>query len=116
MLTIIEDFNKAFNLHDVDTMMALMTEDCLFDNTFPPPDGESIRGNAFVKKFWYTFFQNSPKANIEIEEIVVCGERIIQRWVYHWEESNGKKGYVRGVDVILMRDSLIHEKRSYVKG
>lgn len=116
MLAIIDNFNKAFNLHDVEAMMSLMTEDCLFENTYPPPDGESIWGKSNVKIFWDTFFQDSPKANIEIEEIVVCGERIIQRWVYQWEESNRKKGYVRGVDIFLLRESLILEKRSYVKG
>jgi len=116
MLTIIENFNKAFNLHNVETMMALMTEDCLFDNTYPPPDGESILGKTNVKKFWDAFFKNSPQANIEIEEISFCGDRIFQRWVYHWQEPNGMKGHVRGADIFLIRDSLIHEKRSYVKG
>ncbi len=116
MLSLIENFNKAFNLHDVDAMMELMTEDCLFENTFPPPDGECVRGKNNVRKFWDTFFKKSPRATIEIEEIIICGDRIFQRWVYHWQEPSGKKGHVRGVDIFLIRDSLIHEKRSYVKG
>jgi len=116
MKKLIENFNQAFNFHDVDTMMSLMTEDCIFDNTFPPPDGEIIQGRENVQIFWNTFFKNSPHARIEIEELMYCGDRIIQRWVYHWQEQNEIKGHVRGVDIFQIRDSLIHEKRSYVKG
>ena len=37
-IDIIEKFNKAFNQHDVPAVMALMTDDCLFDNTYPAPE------------------------------------------------------------------------------
>ena len=37
-------FNDAFNRHNVQAVMALMTEDCIFDNTYPPPDGERFAG------------------------------------------------------------------------
>ena len=30
-------FNDALNAHDVDGMMALMSDDCIFENTYPPP-------------------------------------------------------------------------------
>mgnify|MGYP003930967615 CR=1 FL=1 len=39
-------FNEAFNRHDVDAVMALMTDDCLFDSTRPPPDGERLMGQG----------------------------------------------------------------------
>ena len=32
-IEVINRFNDAFNRHDVQAMMALMTEDCVFDNT-----------------------------------------------------------------------------------
>jgi len=66
-------FNEAFNRHDVDAVMALMTEDCLFDSTRPPPDGERLVGQAQVRKFWEEFFQRSPHARFETEEVVAAG-------------------------------------------
>ena len=33
----IEAFNEAFGRHDVDAVMALMTDDCIFENTLPAP-------------------------------------------------------------------------------
>lgn len=44
VLDIINKFNKAFNDHDFDEVMGLMTDDCVFENTFPAPDGERIEG------------------------------------------------------------------------
>ncbi len=43
-IEVINRFNEAFNLHDVPAVMALMTEDCVFDNTYPAPDGERFEG------------------------------------------------------------------------
>jgi len=32
----------------VDAVMSLMTDDCLFENTLPPPDGEAHHGQADI--------------------------------------------------------------------
>lgn len=42
----IDRFNEAFNRHDVDAIMALMTDDVVFENTSPRPDGERFEGAA----------------------------------------------------------------------
>ena len=111
-LAIIERFNAAFNRHDVDEIMALMTEDCLFENTSPAPDGEPYRGQAAVRDFWEQFFKNAPQAHFDWEEIFASGDRATVRWTYHWSET----GYIRGVDVFRLRDGKVAEKLSYVKG
>ena len=63
-LATIERFNEAFNRHDVDAVMALMTDDVVFENTSPPPDGERHEGQAPVRAFWETFFAGSPQAHL----------------------------------------------------
>ena len=115
-IRLLEAFNEAFNRHDVPAMMAMMTEDCLFENTFPPPEGERFSGQQPVSSFWETFFSSSPLARIEIEEVFVSGERGFQRWVYSWQDAGGARGYLRGVDLFRFRDGKIAEKLSYVKG
>jgi ketosteroid isomerase-like protein len=110
-MRVVMQFNDAFNQHDVPAMMMLMSEDCLFENTSPAPDGSAYKGKAAVTQFWETFFQESPQAHIEIEEIFGFGERCVMRWQYSWGS-----GHVRGVDIFKVRDGLITEKLSYVKG
>jgi len=112
-LEAIHRFNEAFNRHDVDRVMTLMTEDCAFENTLPPPDGERFEGATAIRAFWERFFQSTPAARFEAEEIFAAGDRCVVRWVFHWDDRGG---HVRGVDVMRVRDGRVAEKLSYVKG
>lgn len=115
-LEVIQRFNDAFNRHDVDAVMAAMTADCVFENTYPPPDGERFEGAAAVRGFWERFFAASPRAAFETEEIFAAGDRGVVRWLYRWVAPDGTRGHVRGVDIFRVRDGKVAEKLSYVKG
>ena len=115
-MRVVLEFNEAFNRHDVAAMMQLMSNDCIFENTNPPPDGAVYSGKETVTQFWQDFFRESPHAHIEIEEIFGFGNRCIMRWKYTWMDAVGKKGHVRGVDIFQVKDGYISEKLSYVKG
>ena len=107
----VEAFNEAFGRHDVDAVMALMTHDCVFENTLPTPDGERHVGQTDVRKFWEDFFTESPLARFATEEMVVAGDRAVVRWRFDWGD-----GHIRGIDLFRVRDGLVAEKLSYVKG
>jgi ketosteroid isomerase-like protein len=109
-------FNEALNRQDVDEMMGLMTEDCVFENTDPPPEGTRYEGQKAVRAFWEQFFRSSKEPRIEIEEIFAAGERCVMRWVYHWVDAQGEPGHIRGVDIYKISGGKIAEKLSYVKG
>ena len=115
-IRVVLEFNEAFNRHDVAGMMQLMSDDCIFENTEPAPDGAVYSGKEAVAHFWQDFFRQSPEAQIEIEEIFGFGERCIMRWKYSWVDMEGEKGHVRGVDKFRVRSGSIREKLSYVKG
>ena len=112
----INRFNDAFNRHDVQAVMALMTEDCVFENTLPPPDGERFEGQAAVCQFWETFFDASPEAVFQAEEMIAHADRCVLLWRYEWTNPDGSRGHVRGVDVLRVRDGKVAEKLAYVKG
>jgi ketosteroid isomerase-like protein len=109
-LAAVERFNAAFGQQDVDAVMAAMTEDCVFEST-SPPDGDRYVGAAAVREAWIAFFASSAGALFETEEQFVCGDRVVARWRYAWAD-----GHVRGIDVLRVRDGLVAEKLSYVKG
>jgi ketosteroid isomerase-like protein len=115
-VTAVNRFNEAFNRHDVDAVMAAMTKDCVFENTWPAPDGERYEGREAVRSFWEKFFRSSPNSVFKAEEIFAGGDRCVVRWRYDWVGKDGKPGHVRGVDVVRVRDGKVAEKLSYVKG
>lgn len=109
-------FYEAFNNHDVAGMMKLVSENAIFENTFPAPDGNHYEGKEALTQFWQDFFRESPQAHIEIEEIFGMGKRCIMRWRYDWKDATGENNHVRGVDIFQVKDGLICEMFSYVKG
>ena len=115
VVDVVQRFNDAFNRHDVDALMALMSDDCIFENTRPAPDGERVEGQRRVRAAWQQLFARSPQAHFDAEEVFAAGDRCVVRWVYSWVKD-GKRGHVRGVDVLRVRDGLVAEKLSYVKG
>ena len=106
-------FGAAFDREDVAAVMAAMTPDCVFESTVPP-DGQRHQGQQAVQEAWTRFFADSGDAVFETEELILCGDRAIARWRYTWAE--GVNGHVRGIDVYRVRDGLVAEKLSYVKG
>lgn len=108
---VVRAFNEAFNNHDIDAIMALMTEDCIFENTFPAPDGSRHMGAPKVRAELEEFLNSSPNAHFDEEELIALGDRCVVRWRYTWGD-----GHVRGVDVMRIRDGKVSEKFSYVKG
>lgn len=114
-LAAVDRFNEAFNAHDVDAVMAAMTDDCVFEST-SPPHGDRFEGVAAVRAAWEQFFASSPTAHFDAEEVIVTGDKCVVRWRYSWTDDDGTVSSVRGVDVITVRDGLVAEKLAYVKG
>jgi ketosteroid isomerase-like protein len=113
---VVIQFQEALNRRDAETMRRLLTEDTVFENTYPPPDGSRHEGREAVMAYWLEFFASSLEASIEPEEIFAAADRCVLRWVYRWVGMDGTHGHLRGVDVFRLRDGQIAEKLSYVKG
>lgn len=115
-LAAVEAFGRAFDSCDADAVMACMTDDCVFENTTPAPDGERLTGAAAVGGFWRRFFASTPSARFRTEEAFVAGDRAVVRWTFSWDEGPENRGQVRGVDVLSVREGRVAEKLAYVKG
>jgi len=109
-LATIVRFNTAFGRQDVDGIMALMTDDCAFEDT-SPPDGARHLGQEAVRAAWTALFTSNPDGVFTTEHAVIAGDRATYQWVYDWGD-----GHIRGIDLFKVRDGRVAEKFSYVKG
>jgi ketosteroid isomerase-like protein len=112
---LVDRFNEAFNRQDPDAVALLLTDDTVFEDTSPAPDGRRIEGKAVVVEFWREWFARNPGAQFEAEEIIVSGDRAVVRWVYR-KIRNEQPWHLRGVDVFTVRDGKVAAKLAYVKG
>ena len=111
----IDRFNEAFNRHDADALAALLTDDTVFEDTSPAPDGRRIQGKQAVVEFWRAWFERNADARFEAEDVIVSANRATVLWVYH-KVRNGQPWHLRGVDVFTVKDGKVTAKLAYVKG
>ena len=112
---VIDRFNEAFNRHDANGLAAWLTDDTVFEDTSPAPDGRRVEGKDAVVDYWRTWFVRNPDAVFEAEDVIVSGDRAVVRWIYR-KVRNGQPWHLRGVDVFTVRDGKVAAKLAYVKG
>ena len=93
----------------------MLTDDTVFEDTSPAPDGRRIEGKAAVADFWRTWFAGNVDATFEAEDLIVAGDRAVVLWVYR-KLRNGQPWHLRGVDIFTVRDGKVAAKLAYVKG
>lgn len=113
---VLAKFSAAFASQDVDAIMALMSDDCVFEATGPAPDGVRHEGADDVRRTWEDLFAQTRDARFTEEESFLCADRAVVRWRFDWTGDDGAPGHVRGVDVMRIRGGKVAEKLSYVKG
>lgn len=111
----VQRWGEAVNRQDLDGVMAAMNEDCVFDASYPQPDGTLFQGQEAVRAVWEEFFRASPHSVFETEEMSASGDRCIFRWVHRWIDDDGKPAHSRGIDVMRVREGKVAEKLVYYK-
>jgi ketosteroid isomerase-like protein len=111
----IDSFNEVLNRRDADGLAKYLTDDTVFEDTSPAPDGKRIEGKVAVVEFWRGWFARNADARFEAEDVIISGNRATVLWVYR-KMRNGQPWHIRGVDVFAVRDGKVAAKLAYVKG
>ena len=109
MLATVDAFGAACNAHDLESAIGWCSDRIVFEST-APPDGVRVVGHSELRKVWAPIFAD-PATQVEVEETIVSGDRVVQRVRYSWAD-----GHVRAVDLYRVTGGKISEKLSCVKG
>ncbi len=109
-------FCDAFNRHDLDALMAHMTEDCVFDaSAGPDREGRRYSGREAVRGGFAEVFENFPDSRWEGGRHWVSGDRGVSEWVFRGTRRDGTRVEVNGCDLFTFRDGKIAVKDSFRK-
>ncbi len=115
-LAILAAFAEAWNRHDIDAIMALMTTDCVFEASAGPDvcgtryvGYEAVRA-AFIE-VWTTF----PDAQWRDARHHLCGDLGLSEWTFCGTRTDGTQVEVNGCDLLTFQDNKIALKNSYRK-
>lgn len=112
----LQSFADAFNTHDLNAVMAHMTDDCVFEaSAGPDANGEKFSGQEQVRKAFEIVFKTYPDAHWGKSKHFISGNRGFSEWVFTGTRGDGTKVEVTGCDLFTFRDGKIAIKNSYRK-
>ncbi len=117
IITALQDWNKAWDSHDLDGVTALFDDDILFENW----TGSKVKGKEALRKAWTPWFNNHGGFRFSGEDTFIDEEN--QKVLYRWtlDSPSFEKGFAgkqeqrRGVDLLHFKDGKIIEKLTYSK-
>ena len=113
---VLREFAEAFNRHDLDALMSMMTDDCVFDGSAGDTvHGERHRGQPAVRTAFAAVFAQYPDAQWRDARHLVAGDRGLSEWTFTGTRPDGTRVEVRGCDVFTLRNGKIAIKDSFRK-
>jgi steroid delta-isomerase-like uncharacterized protein len=115
---VLKAFGEAFNRHDAEGLVALMSDDCVFRTLMGEhAGGNSIVGKVAVREAFMQTFTSFPDAQWKPRGIIMVeGNRGSTEWTFvATRKSDGARFDMDGVDMFTFKDGKIAIKDAYRK-
>lgn len=109
---VIARYNEAFRVHDPALLADLISDDCVIEDASPAPAGARHEGGPACLARW-SELAGDPALQFSPEPGEILGDLAIAPWRLRW--GGGQDDWVRGVNLLRIRDGRIVEARGYVK-
>ena len=114
--SLLQAFAEAWNRHDVDALMAMMTSDCVFEASGGNAvNGERHEGPRAVRAAYAAVFEQYPDAHWGNARHFVTDDRGVSEWTFTGTLKDGKRVEVAGCDLFTFRNDKIAIKNSFRK-
>ncbi|HEY8301328.1 MAG TPA: nuclear transport factor 2 family protein [Jatrophihabitans sp.] len=115
--TVLRNLLDAFNEHDLDRILAFLSDDCVLDTPRGPDEwGTRYSGREAVRAGLAARFTGIPDVRYSDDEHWTCGDHAVSKWLLTGTTTDGQRIQVRGCDLFdLAPDGLIRRKDSYWK-
>jgi steroid delta-isomerase-like uncharacterized protein len=116
LIKLLNRFADAWNRHDLDALMSMMTDDCVFQaSAGPHVDGQRSEGKLAVRAAFAAVFETFHDAHWANPRYVIAGDRGVSEWTFTGTQEDGKRVEVAGCDLLTFRDGRIAIKNSFRK-
>jgi steroid delta-isomerase-like uncharacterized protein len=109
-------YAEAWNNHDIDALMAYMTNDCIFEAASGEEEwGTRYQGADEVRKRFQAVWKDIPDAHWSRDRHFISGDSGLSEWVFTGTTNDGKNIEMQGCDVFTFRAGKIYKKSTYLK-
>ncbi len=116
LIRLLDSFADAWNRHDLDALMSMMTDDCVFEaSAGTQVNGQKSEGTQAVRAAYAAVFEAFPDAHWASPRHFISGNRGVSEWTFTGTRADGTRVEVTGCDLFTFRDGRIAVKNSYRK-
>jgi steroid delta-isomerase-like uncharacterized protein len=116
LFALLDRFAEAWNRHDLEALMSMMTDDCVFQaSAGPHVDGQRSEGTKAVRTAYAAVFETFPDAHWATPQHFIAGDRGVSEWTFTGTRTDRSRVEVTGCDLFTFRDGKIAVKNSYRK-
>ena len=109
-------YAAAWNRHDLDAIMSMMTPDCVFETSAgPDPCGRRFVGREAVRAAIAEIFASLPDIRFIASRHFSAGDRGASEWTMIATRADGRRIEARGCDLFEFVEGKIRRKDSYRK-
>ena len=113
----VEQFNMVWNGHDIDGILAMMTDDVIFEASFgKDPWGSRVVGKPALRAFLEQMIERIPDVRWDEIRHFAHPDLVTVEWLTSGTPRGGAPYKVEGCDILTIRGGRIAAKRSYRKG
>lgn len=111
------EHNEAWNSHDLDRLMSLFVDDCVFEASGGPEShGRRFVGRSQVRTAFADVFDSMPDANWgDARHFVISDDYGVSEWRLTGTLHDGSRVDVLGCDFLTTCDNKIVRKNSFRK-
>ena len=116
LLELLDRFADAWNRHDLDALMTMMTDDCVFESSAGPAvNGQRSEGRDAVRTAFASVFAAFPDAQWRNPRHFIADNRAVSEWTFTGTQRDGTRVEVNGCDLFTLRNGRIVVKNSFRK-
>lgn len=117
LMRLLIEHTEAWNSHDLDRLMGLFADDCIFEASGGPDfDGTRFEGRDAVRAAFAEVLNSMPDGNWgQGRHYVVSDDYGVSEWLLTGTFADGSRIEVLGCDFLTARDGQIVRKNSFRK-
>lgn len=114
-LTLLTKFSAAWGRADLDELMDLMTDDCVYAASVGLEPGTTYRGKEAVRRGFAEIIEYESGGEQRDGRKWVSGDYVFSEWAYDEIAEDGTVTDIRGIDIFHFVDGKLALKDAYRK-
>jgi hypothetical protein len=114
-LRVLDSFARAWSRGDIDTLMSLVTDDCVYSASVGPEPGETFVGREAVRGGFLALLAYDAAGKSCEGRTALLGDLALAEWSYELRDAAGHVTVLRGCDIIEFSGARIRRKDAFRK-